>query len=359
MGLRTALKLPEGAPVATRTPAKAAATAEAFAPKTTKTSASKPARATDSKPTLASAAQATAPAVKAPLVKMPAGKTPAAKALAAKTPAAKAPVAPTKSTRRTKSSPVGAATSDAPSDETEAVEVDGADIDPTEIDAAEIDAQEIDAVEIHAVIAAVEVASEDGKDDAEASDDDDDDDEKSTGKDEVLPTGALVLSLVDDDDEVPVYSSAITGATADPVKDYLKQIGKVALLNAEQEVDLAKRIEAGLQHVDFITRGGGHCFYRIEFFAADEIKTANPVLGFRPRGCFGFAAHPSNRAGSPVHELGKVIEKFVVGLHRLAPVASDINLGNRARWCKCLCVGIEQMRLPVKDRRKAQPQQIG
>src|SRR5665811_8620 len=36
------------------------------------------------------------------------------------------------------------------------------------------------------------------------------------------------------------------GATADPVKDYLKQIGKVALLNAEQEVDLAKRIEAGL-----------------------------------------------------------------------------------------------------------------
>jgi hypothetical protein len=36
------------------------------------------------------------------------------------------------------------------------------------------------------------------------------------------------------------------GATADPVKDYLKQIGKVALLNAEQEVDLALRIEAGL-----------------------------------------------------------------------------------------------------------------
>ncbi len=36
------------------------------------------------------------------------------------------------------------------------------------------------------------------------------------------------------------------GATADPVKDYLKQIGKVPLLNATQEVDLAKRIEAGL-----------------------------------------------------------------------------------------------------------------
>ena len=38
----------------------------------------------------------------------------------------------------------------------------------------------------------------------------------------------------------------VAGATADPVKDYRKQIGKVALLNAEQEVDLALRIEAGL-----------------------------------------------------------------------------------------------------------------
>jgi len=39
---------------------------------------------------------------------------------------------------------------------------------------------------------------------------------------------------------------SVAGATADPVKDYLKQIGKVSLLNAEQEVDLARRIEAGL-----------------------------------------------------------------------------------------------------------------
>lgn len=63
---------------------------------------------------------------------------------------------------------------------------------------------------------------------------------------EELPADALVLSLVDDEDDVPVYSSAITGATADPVKDYLKQIGKVALLNAAEEVELAMRIEAGL-----------------------------------------------------------------------------------------------------------------
>jgi RNA polymerase primary sigma factor len=75
---------------------------------------------------------------------------------------------------------------------------------------------------------------------------DDSEEEKDEKTDEVLPKGALVLSLVDDEDEVPVYSSAITGATADPVKDYLKQIGKVALLNAAEEVELAMRIEAGL-----------------------------------------------------------------------------------------------------------------
>ncbi len=39
-------------------------------------------------------------------------------------------------------------------------------------------------------------------------------------------------------------------ASADSVRAYLKQIGKVALLNAEEEVDLAKRIEAGLYGVE-------------------------------------------------------------------------------------------------------------
>jgi RNA polymerase primary sigma factor len=55
----------------------------------------------------------------------------------------------------------------------------------------------------------------------------------------------FVLSDEDDADE-PAAQVAQAGATADPVKDYLKQIGKVPLLNAEQEVELAKRIEAGL-----------------------------------------------------------------------------------------------------------------
>ncbi|WP_370462386.1 RNA polymerase sigma factor [Nocardiopsis sp. FR6] len=52
--------------------------------------------------------------------------------------------------------------------------------------------------------------------------------------------------LYDDDDDAPAAQVVAAGATADPVKDYLKQIGKVPLLNAEQEVELAKRIEAGL-----------------------------------------------------------------------------------------------------------------
>jgi RNA polymerase primary sigma factor len=55
-----------------------------------------------------------------------------------------------------------------------------------------------------------------------------------------------ILAFSDDDDDLPAARVMVAGATADPVKDYLKQIGKVPLLNAEQEVELAKRIEAGL-----------------------------------------------------------------------------------------------------------------
>jgi RNA polymerase primary sigma factor len=62
---------------------------------------------------------------------------------------------------------------------------------------------------------------------------------------EKAPGTAIVISDADEDD-APVQQVTSAGATADPVKDYLKQIGKVALLNAEQEVDLALRIEAGL-----------------------------------------------------------------------------------------------------------------
>ena len=68
--------------------------------------------------------------------------------------------------------------------------------------------------------------------------------EKTEGESSDESAG-FVLSNQDEDD-APAQQVVTAGATADPVKDYLKQIGKVALLNAEQEVELAKRIEAGL-----------------------------------------------------------------------------------------------------------------
>jgi RNA polymerase primary sigma factor len=61
----------------------------------------------------------------------------------------------------------------------------------------------------------------------------------------------------DDDEGLPAARVAAAGATADPVKDYLKQIGKVPLLSAGQEVELAKRIEAGLFADHKLAEGGG------------------------------------------------------------------------------------------------------
>ncbi|RLK49461.1 RNA polymerase sigma factor [Microbacterium telephonicum] len=96
-----------------------------------------------------------------------------------------------------------------------------------------------------------DTAGDEGADDAAPAkgdkddDESDDEDDKKPAFSEPLPTGAIVISSNDDED-VPVYSTQITGATADPVKDYLKQIGKVPLLNAAEEVELAMRIEAGL-----------------------------------------------------------------------------------------------------------------
>ena len=55
-----------------------------------------------------------------------------------------------------------------------------------------------------------------------------------------------MASRDEDDEDLPAARVAAASATADPVKDYLKQIGKVPLLNARHEVELAKRIEAGL-----------------------------------------------------------------------------------------------------------------
>ena len=75
---------------------------------------------------------------------------------------------------------------------------------------------------------------------------------------------------------------AIAGATADPVKDYLKQIGKVPLLNAEQEVELAKRIEAGLFAEEKLAEGGRtlgtDARIDMEWIAEDGTRAKNHLL---------------------------------------------------------------------------------
>lgn len=86
---------------------------------------------------------------------------------------------------------------------------------------------------------------DDDSDDDESDDDDDEDEKSQKDADNEDDEGGFVVSESDEDDQ-PAQQVVTAGATADPVKDYLKQIGKVALLNAEQEVELAKRIEAGL-----------------------------------------------------------------------------------------------------------------
>ena len=60
---------------------------------------------------------------------------------------------------------------------------------------------------------------------------------------------------VDEDVADELLAEQNSGVSTDPVRDYLKQIGKVKLLNAEQEVALAKRIEAGLFASEKLTNG--------------------------------------------------------------------------------------------------------
>jgi RNA polymerase primary sigma factor len=144
-------------------------------------------------------------------------------------PAAKSKASTAKAS--SKASPTKAA------DEDELDEVEPDDVEPTELDDTEV-VDEADVEVTEEVTEAADSADDDAKPAAttEAADD----------APEALPTGAIVLRAADEEDDVPVYSAQITGATADPVKDYLKQIGKVALLNAAEEVELAMRIEAGL-----------------------------------------------------------------------------------------------------------------
>jgi RNA polymerase primary sigma factor len=90
----------------------------------------------------------------------------------------------------------------------------------------------------------------------------------------------FVVSSADDSDE-PEQQVMVAGATADPVKDYLKQIGKVPLLNAEMEVELAKRIEAGLFSDEKLAKGGkvsAKSLEELEWIAEDGRRAKNHLL---------------------------------------------------------------------------------
>ena len=101
-----------------------------------------------------------------------------------------------------------------------------------------------------------------------------------TLKEEEDESKGFVVSQADESDE-PVQQVMVAGATADPVKDYLKQIGKVPLLNAEMEVELAKRIEAGLFSDEKLAKGGkiaAKPMEELEWIAEDGRRAKNHLL---------------------------------------------------------------------------------
>jgi len=143
------------------------------------------------------------------------------------------------------------------------------------------DVEEVDPAELEA-IAELEKESlaELSEEIAEVEEAEESDEENTKTSATVDESEAFIISDTDDADE-PTQKVTVAGATADPVKDYLKQIGKVALLNAEQEVELAKRIEAGLFAEEKIAAGGikdRKLRKDLEWIAEDGQRAKNHLL---------------------------------------------------------------------------------
>jgi RNA polymerase primary sigma factor len=190
-------------------------------------------------------------------------------------------------------------------DLTDVTELD-ADVDPGDVDLAEgaIDTAELEDLEVDLEVEVEVEVAEDGSDEEPADDELDDsaagDGPAAAPAAAVAGNGTSAPAAVvagaaakpagpeeefvygDDDDDLPAAQVASAGATADPVKDYLKQIGKVPLLNAEQEVELAKRIEAGLFAEEKLAEGmdGGEAAARLdmEWIAEDGRRAKNHLL---------------------------------------------------------------------------------
>ena len=211
-----------------------------------------------------------APAKKAPAKKAPAKKAAVKKAPVKKAPVKKAPVkkapakkAPAKAPAKKDSARKGAKSTE------ETVEVLDLDNEVVEIE----EGEEPDLEKAAALEADLEAELEVDLAEVKSEDKDEAGGESADGAE-------FVLSDVDDTDE-PVQTVTVAGATADPVKDYLKQIGKVALLNAEQEVELAKRIEAGLFAEEMLAEGkkiDKKTRLDLEWIARDGRRAKNHLL---------------------------------------------------------------------------------
>ena len=118
----------------------------------------------------------------------------------------------------------------------------GGKVSVVKVDGIEVELEEVELEDVETLIAeATEIIDTEAEDKSNQPRVVDLTDDSSTGNEE----NAFTLKASEEDD-APAQTVMTAGATADPVKDYLKQIGRVALLNAELEVELATRIEAGL-----------------------------------------------------------------------------------------------------------------
>ena len=173
--------------------------------------------------------------------KAPSRKASTKKAAAKKTPATKTP----RKTTAKKKAP--AKRQDEPIEDEDTLDGEEDQVDEADLDDFDDDLDDVDAEDDEADL--------DEDEESEPEDDEDEDDEERKKPEEPKEKGAFVVRDDDDDNLTPSGNPKrrviAAGATADPVKDYLKQIGRVSLLNAEQEVDLSERIEAGLyaQHL--------------------------------------------------------------------------------------------------------------
>ncbi|MCP2179938.1 RNA polymerase primary sigma factor [Prauserella alba] len=149
---------------------------------------------------------------------------------ARKTAAKKSPAKSTKSAKSTASAKAK------PKADGEEPDLDGADVEDVDLSDLDVDAVEVDVVDA----TVTEEEAEEAETEAEAEE------APSGKKKQTSPDGDFVWDEEESEALRQARKDAELTASADSVRAYLKQIGKVALLNAEEEVELAKRIEAGL-----------------------------------------------------------------------------------------------------------------